>query len=252
MPTDAFEMGIVHRTVRRELTRAPGLISRVQPGQPARQKLVASHIANVISALHHHHTAEDERLWPILHARIPMHSHDIVRMQGQHEQIANSMARVELRLSEWLETTDSMTPRRDAWSRTTGSLIADLEALAELVSDHLRAEEELMVPLINAHITEPEWRAVTQQGGSFINRNMWFVLAFLGMALEACTPDERRRFLAGMPRPHRLLARLFARRALAGYRARLEGRRSTDPRNDNETCSAATSETTTEHDRRTE
>lgn len=224
MPTDAFEMGMVHRIFREELSCAPELISRVQPSQPMRQKLVASHIANVLTALHHHHTAEDERLWPILHARIPVHFEDIERMQWQHEQITNSMARVELRLTGWLGTAGSATARRDAWSPATESLRADLEALAQLVSDHL-STEELIVPLINAHITEPEWRAVTQQGGSFMNRNMWFVLAFLGMALEACTAEERQRFLAGMGQPHRLLARLFARRALAGYRARLEGRR---------------------------
>lgn len=218
-------MAMVHRVFRAELTGAARLVGRVRPGQPVRQKLVATHVANVIRALHHHHAAEDERLWPMLYARVPTRAKDIGRMQRQHDQIADSMARVELRLQEWLGIADSTTARPHVWSRVTGSLIADLEALASLVSDHLRAEEKLIVPLINANITDAEWRAVTRRGGSLLGRNSCFVLAFLGMALEACTADERRRLLAGMPQPQRLLVGLFARPALLAYRARLGRRR---------------------------
>jgi hypothetical protein len=220
MPTDAFEMALVHRVFRDELRSAPALIGQVRPGRRRSRKRVAVHIANVLAALHHHHMAEDELLWPTLHARVPLRAEDIHRMETDHGLIAKLVVGVELGLADWTAATESTGAA--AQSRAAQTLIADAEALAELVGDHLTAEEERVVPLINEHITDAEWRAVTERGASFLSgRNAGFGVAFVGMALEACTAGERRRFLAGMPPPQRLLASLFARRALASYRARL-------------------------------
>jgi hypothetical protein len=144
-------------------------------------------------------------------------------METDHESIAEKVVTVELRLAEWIAATRSATPRQANPSRATDKLIAELKALGELIDDHLSAEEDLMIPLINENITAAEWHQVTERGGSFVSgRNMWFGLAFVGMALEACTAEERRRFLAGMPPPQRWLVRLVARRAMASYPARLE------------------------------
>ncbi|WP_238963947.1 hypothetical protein KN248_016430 [Mycobacterium paraintracellulare] len=100
-----------------------------------------------------------------------------------------------------------------------------MTSLADLVGDHLNAEEERVVPLINENVTDAEWRAVTERGAAFLNgRNVWFGIAFVGMALEASTTEERRRFLAGMPPPQRLLVRLCVRHVTARYRARVESR----------------------------
>lgn len=221
MPTDAFEMALVHSIFRTELKFAPDLIRGVEPGQRGRLKRVAGHIANVLAALHHHHMAEDELLWPKLHDRIPMRAQDIQRMETEHEFIAKSVFGVKLRLAEWIAATGS-TRQFAIQSRASEMLVSEIEALGELVSDHLTAEEELVVPLINENMCDAEWRAVTERGGSFLSgRNMWFGLAFVGMALEACTIDERRRFLAGMAPPQRFLVRLLARRAVTRYRARL-------------------------------
>jgi hemerythrin-like domain-containing protein len=215
-------MAMVHSVFRNELRSAPALINSVQRGQRRRVKLVAAHIANVMAALHHHHTAEDERLWPTLHPRVPLHADDLRRMETEHEFIAKSMVSVELRLADWIAATGSTNTKLAAQSQTADTLVDEIKALAALVSDHLSAEEELIVPLIKKNITDAEWRAITNRGGSFFNRNIRFVIAFVGMALESCNADERRRFLAGMPQPQRLLGRLFGRRAAASYRARLE------------------------------
>lgn len=223
MPTDAFEMALVHSIFRKELKLAPELVCSVQPGQRGRLNRVASHIVNVLAALHHHHMAEDELLWPKLRDRIPFHSEDIQRMETEHDFIAKTAVSVELRLAEWIAATGSTITQLATQSRATEMLVSEIKALGELVSDHLSAEEERIVPLINENITDAEWRAITERGGSFLSgRNMWFGVAFVGMALEACTADGRRRFLAGMPPSRRLLVRLFAGRAVTSYRARLE------------------------------
>jgi hemerythrin-like domain-containing protein len=222
MPTAAFEMAVVHRVFRNELRSAPQLISSVQPGQDRRLNSVADHIANVLAALHHHHMAEDELLWPKLHARIPQRAADIQRMETEHEHIARSAGDVELRLAGWIAANHCTTRQTATWFRATHMLISAVNALTELVERHLSAEEERVVPLINENITDAEWRAITERGGSFIStHNIRFGIAFVGMALEVCTAEERRHFLAGMPPPQRLLAKLFGLRAMTSYRARL-------------------------------
>ncbi|MCV7401766.1 hemerythrin domain-containing protein [Mycobacterium fragae] len=221
MPTDAFEMALVHSIFRKELQSAPHLVRSVRPGQRGRANRVAGHTKNVLAALHHHHMAEDELLWPKLHDRMPQCAEDIQRMETEHEFIAKAVVGVELRLTEWIAATNS-TRHFAIQSRASQMLVSEIRALGELVSDHLAAEEERIVPLINENMSDAEWRAVTERGGSFLTgRNVWFGLAFVGMALEACTIDERRRFLAGMAPPQRLLVRLLARRAATSYRARL-------------------------------
>lgn len=221
MPTDAFEMALVHRVFRDQLQLGPQLIGSVRPGDRRRRKVVAGHIANVLAALHHHHIAEDELLWPTLHARVPLRAEDVHRMETEHALIAKLAGSVERWLAQWIATADSTPPQ----SRATEALISEMTSLADLVGDHLNAEEERVVPLINENITDAEWRAVTERGAAFLNgRNVWFGIAFVGMALEASTTEERRRFLAGMPPPQRLLVRLCVRHVTARYRARVKSR----------------------------
>jgi hypothetical protein len=82
MPADAFEMAVVHRVFRRELSSAPALVSNVRPAQRARRQLVARHITDILAALHNHHLAEDRRLWPKLHMRVPTRDDDIRRWKS--------------------------------------------------------------------------------------------------------------------------------------------------------------------------
>lgn len=222
MPTDAFEMALVHRVFRSELKSAPDLIRLAQPGQRGRRAHVSGHISNVLAALHHHHLAEDEVLWPILHARVPRRTEDIQRMETDHARMAELVGSVEKRLASWSAASDSTAADCAAQVQAAQMLISEVEKLANLVDEHLRSEERLIVPLINEHITDSEWRATTARGASFLNiRNLRFGVAFVGMVLAECTADERRRFLAEMPPPRRLLVKALSRRAMTSYRAQL-------------------------------
>jgi iron-sulfur cluster repair protein YtfE (RIC family) len=102
MPTDAFEMALVHRVFSEQLNCAPLLIGRAQAGQRSDRKRAADHIANVLAALHHHHLAEDEVLWPKLRDRIPQRAEHIQLMETQHELIATSVDKVQLLLADWV------------------------------------------------------------------------------------------------------------------------------------------------------
>ena len=84
MATDAFEMALIHRVFRRELAHAPDLIRSVVAGDTKRSKVVSAHLCNIFSVLHHHRAAEDDLLWPMLRARLPLRVQDVARMQEEH------------------------------------------------------------------------------------------------------------------------------------------------------------------------
>jgi hypothetical protein len=83
----------------------------------------------------------EKRLW---HARIPLHSDTIQRMQSEHAFIAKSVAIVELLLADWVAATEAHTSELATQSRATDLLVAEIKTLTQLVG------------------------AVTEQGAAFI------------------------------------------------------------------------------------
>jgi Hemerythrin HHE cation binding domain len=67
--TVAFDMAMVHRAFRNELHSIPALIRAVGVGDAQRAAVVAAHLDFIVTVLHHHHAAEDDLVWPKLHAR---------------------------------------------------------------------------------------------------------------------------------------------------------------------------------------
>jgi hypothetical protein len=215
MSISAFEMTMVHRVFRNELASAPRLIRDCQTGPTDRPRRVAEHIANILSALHHHHLAEDELLWPKLHDRIPSQAEGVRRMAMEHEHISHLSHGVEVALNGWATAVNP---------DTAEALIDVVTQLAHAVDEHLNDEEEHVVPLINAHISAAEWRAATDRGAAFIGwSNIRFGLAFVGLALAAGSPPECRRFLSGMPFPQRVIVKLVGKRIMASYLSSLRG-----------------------------
>lgn len=64
------------------------MVRAVPAGDVPRAKQIAAHPAEVLSTLHHHHTGEDELLWPKLLQRAEMERPLIERMESQHGQVA--------------------------------------------------------------------------------------------------------------------------------------------------------------------
>lgn len=177
--------------------------------------MVSAHLGNIFSVLHHHHAAEDDLLWPMLRARVSLSEQDVARMQDEHAAIAESMENVQSLRKLWAATADSELAEK---------LIAPVNDLSARVDAHLEDEEQHIVPLINAHITAAEWQECLDRGAAFLTpKNVRFTLAFGGFVLEDASANERRRFLAGIPLPPRLLLRLFGERALCSYRTRIYG-----------------------------
>jgi hemerythrin-like domain-containing protein len=207
-------MEIVHRVFRTELHNAPDLVRAVKVGDNKRSAIVGDHLNFIVAGLHHHHAAEDELIWPKLHARVPAHAAEITRMQDQHRGIAEGVATVQDIVASWAGSADPGLAKQ---------LIPAVEGLSAVVDEHLTDEELNIIPLINEHITSVEWQAAVSRGAQFLSiKNLWLGLVLAGYVLNAAG-DEGHRLLANVALPKRALALLLARRACANYRRKIYG-----------------------------
>ncbi len=210
---DTWEMVLVHRVFRREFRLLPGLIRGVAAGELSRAAVVGGHLGDLTGALHHHHTIEDELLWPVLLERDALHADLVHRMEAQHG-----------RLHVLLDRIDELAPR---WRARAGA--ADRDELAELVAqasvaldEHLADEENDILPLVEQYVTPAEWHALNERGQKAIPRNAK-ALVFLGEIMQEATPREEELFLRQLPAPVRWAWRLVGRRVHAKARARIHG-----------------------------
>jgi hemerythrin-like domain-containing protein len=209
MPSNTLDMLLVHRVFRRQFRDMPELVDGVVTGDLQRARVVADHLTFMLSALHHHHAAEDELIWPKLMSRVSGREADLQRMVQDHNGIATAVHHIESLLPGWRRSADP----------ALGRPLTD--ALAELstqVDAHLDAEERIALPIIEEHLTRKEWTMVTRRGAAFLSaHNLRRGIALGWYVLEGSTPDERRVFLSGVPLPQRLSIRLFGARTAAAY-----------------------------------
>lgn len=212
---DAFQMGVAHRAFRKGFRELAGLFRSVKPGDTKRSTLVSDHVEFMIMALHHHHVAEDELLWPKLHARIPPREAEINRMEEQHLEIAASADTVRRLLSEW---------KLSAQRGLSDQLAAGAEQLSRQIDEHLVDEEAIIVPLINEYLTQPEWKECLDRWGLILFASkLRYGLMLGGLILDNASPQERQRFLADVPVFPRMLLKIFAIRTYTSYSAVLHG-----------------------------
>jgi hemerythrin-like domain-containing protein len=217
MPSDPFQMAMIHRTFRREFSNLSGVIRAMPPGNTDQSRFVGNYLGNLISVLHHHHDAEDELLWPTLHDRTPCSADTLQRGQAEHAVIAEAIDKIEAVRPLWA---------RSAESRLDEQLSAAIDELSAHADEHFDHEERNVVPLISQYITDEEWQDFIDRGAAYVNpRNIWFSLAYSGFLLGDAAPDEQRRFMAALPVALRMVVRLLGRRAHASYRTKLYGAR---------------------------
>ncbi len=196
---DTRDMLLIHRVIRREISRLPDLIRAAT--EPARAARVAAHAREMLDFLHTHHTGEDELLWPVLRPRVSLDGELIDRMETQHAQISAVITDVLHDLPAWTRSVDPATGERMA---------ARLESASDVLTAHLAEEEQRILPLASAHLTQREWDALGQHGFAAIPVKRRLVI--LGHILQETDDAERLRFLQRVPFPARLAFALIGRR----------------------------------------
>lgn len=206
---DVRDMIVVHTALLREFRLAPAAVDRVAPGARGRAAAVDRHLGLLCDLLHHHHTGEDELLWPPLRARLPRAALDrLDAAEEQHAGLDAALERVAAARRRWREAVD--VESRD-------DLTAALRTLHALLAEHLDDEERTLLPLAATHLTTAEWDAVGAAGAAAVPRSQ-LPLVF-GMFAYEGDPEVLAGMLAQAPALPRFLVpriapRVYARRAL--------------------------------------
>lgn len=198
---DTREMIIVHNVFRRVFGDLPALLRAVEPGDVARARVLADAYTELSTGLHHHHSGEDELLWPVLMQRVEADCGLVLRAEEQHERVHELLERAEPQVDAFRQAASA--PARDA-------LAATIQELDAVLRDHMADEERYILPLVEAHMTVGEWELLGERGRAGIPKDR--LLVQLGWILDGVPPADRRAILRKLPLPARVAWRLIGRR----------------------------------------
>ena len=204
---DTQDMVIVHRVFRREFHLLPDLISRVAEGNTERAAVVAEHLTDLTSGLHHHHEGEDDLLWPLLLERATLQTDLVHRMESQHAALSAALDQIGKLTPTWVATANAAGRDELAKAVRQASVILD---------EHMGEEEQEILPLVRKHLTVEQWSKLGKRGAeTFQDKRKRMI--FLGALLEETSPEEERTFLSNLPAPIRALWKVLGRRQYAAY-----------------------------------
>lgn len=209
----AAEMKTIHSAFRRELRLAPQLLRSVEPGDRLRAGIVATHLDLLDRFLHHHHTIEDDMLWPKLLVRVPAEIAPVVAlMESQHDTVAELLERTATLRATWRKNPDASGAAElaELYTRLHAALV-----------EHLDAEEEHVMPLVESCITHKEWAKIgkTAQRSTPLKDGP----RTLGMMAYDGDPEVIATMLAAVPAPLRGTVLKMGRRAYAKHAMRVYG-----------------------------
>lgn len=198
---DTHDMIVVHRVFRREVDLIPGLVRAVPDGDTARAGVLADAFSDYRPGMHLHHTGEDELLWPLLLARIDLETDLVLRMEAQHETVAATLEEAAQCIAAWRSAPSAV---------TAAPVIAALAAHRTALLEHLRDEEEYILPLAVEHLTAAEWGRMGERFSAEVPKDK--MLFFLGMILEDAEPAEREEMMVHLPVAARIAWKTFGQR----------------------------------------
>jgi hemerythrin-like domain-containing protein len=201
-PADTRMMSVVHAALRRDLARARTALRGVSPPSEGQRRAIAEHLRWMMEFLHHHHRSEDEGLYPLVRSRDPQVADLIDAMRADHEEVASRITRVDAAAAEY--ALDDSEARRD-------DLVEALDDLDDVLLPHLAREEDEVMPVVAATLTDGEWRAVEHEHN--VKPKSFVQLAREGhWLIDEVSPDDRDHVLGLVPLiPRIILLRGFAR-----------------------------------------
>jgi hemerythrin-like domain-containing protein len=181
-------MRALHAALRRDLSRLAGVAGQLEGSTGAPPAVLAGWDA-FRAQLDNHHSAEDDDLWPVLRRELsdPGELASVDAMVEEHRQIPPALAGV------------------DAALRGGGELRAPVESLSAVVLDHLAHEEREVLPLLERHLTQAQWRVFLHKERS--RRAPRERPEFLTWILDGAGEQDAVAVLAEMPPPARLVYR---------------------------------------------
>jgi hemerythrin-like domain-containing protein len=143
---------LAHRAMLRDLDRLGELTGRLAdrrtPLDRKRAAAIADYLDDLCDSIHHHHSAEDEVLWPVLERAAGAHV-DLTELTDDHAVLDPKLQRVR----------DGARSLR-AGGVVSAALAADMADLRDTLHEHVADEEKTIVPLIRRYVSDADWKAV--------------------------------------------------------------------------------------------
>jgi hypothetical protein len=153
-PADTRMMGIVHDALKRDLTRARGVVA-ADPAPAERQRAaLGAHVVWMMHFLHAHHTGEDEGLWPRVRDRNPAAAALLDSLEADHARISPAADAVETAGAAYAASVEEAVRAR---------LVEALDVLLAVLVPHLDREVAEAMPVVAATLTNDEWDAIEQE-----------------------------------------------------------------------------------------
>lgn len=172
-PADTSTMRIVHTALRRDLARAQTALTEPPYPDLAQRAALSAHLRWLLGFLHKHHEAEDDHLYPMVRAANPGAATLLHEMAADHNSIQTAMAAAERAAERYARTADARQ-----------GLAAELGTLSGVLLPHLRREEDDMMPVVSASITEQQWRVWEQTAAKPPRRELPFTANWLMDTLD--------------------------------------------------------------------
>jgi hypothetical protein len=191
---------LAHAAMRQEF----GLLAQVagQPLDARRAALFEDQLEMVLYVLHHHHTAEDDTIWPALREREPSARAALDELEEDHDAI------------------DPLIRAAGDRALPPAERAGVLRELHIRLNAHLDREEAHAVPLIRQHITVAEWEALAKRAAKETGRRIPKVYGWYASAVDEARVAAA---LRTVPPPVRVLFRLVWRPAYDRRARRLYG-----------------------------
>ncbi len=205
-PNDHTGMYVMHHAFRRDLAAFASSVRATPLGDHRTWEALTGRWGRFASTLHHHHTAEDTIYWPVLLTAVEARGTaadlmEVRAMSEEHADIDPLVAAIGDGFAAVLEHPSE--EHRNA-------LDIRLAGLREVLGEHLRHEETVVLPLVQRVMTHEEFQAVEKAiGKSYPVRDVPFIV---GWALEGLPQEGRDAMFALAGAPYRVLHALVRRR----------------------------------------
>jgi iron-sulfur cluster repair protein YtfE (RIC family) len=211
-PLDLNGMYMAHHAFRRDLVRF-ALAARRTPLEDAEVwRALAVRWAQFSGILHHHHTTEDDVLWPqLLEIADAEGRATLEAMEAEHELIDPLLAGCAAGFTAMAQAPDAAT--RDELARLA-------ETARDTLSDHMRHEETAALPLVQALLSKEGWERVEKAAGEGKSvKELFFLVPWVA---DGLTPAQLETAVRSVGKPFTWLLALtrggFARREQVAFR----------------------------------
>jgi hemerythrin-like domain-containing protein len=154
---DVLGMRLAHRIMLRDANRLTDLAEQIAAGavplDTRRTRAVADYVRDWGHSVHHHHSVEDEILWPVLVDSAGPHV-DLSELSDDHAALTPMLDR--------LQTSGAAFAARPGEDTATALAVA-LAELRDTLTEHIGEEEAAVFPVIERYVSVRDWDEVEKR-----------------------------------------------------------------------------------------